>query len=599
MRLRRVSSPPTNALSRTNRALRVEPLEERALLAVLTVTSDAPAGPGSLAEAVELANDLDDFPGHDTIVFSPSVGGTIEVEDELVITDHLTIQGPGAHLLTLSGGNENRIFSVLSSDFENPVHASIRHVEIADGLATDAPFFPPEFAFGGGIYNAGSHVSLRFVQMVNNHVTGGIAAGGAVANEFGGTLKVSHSWFSGNSADGMLIGAGGAITSDIGPTEDGEGTPGNATIKVKHSTFEGNSAKAQFADVASAGEFAPFAGFAFGGAISNLAGNATVSYSRFLNNSVMGGVGVTNVVEDGEDVGGEGGFANGGAIYSNDFSPFDMTEPLLGRDSSLDVTGSMFVGNSSMGGEGDAGSRGGVSAGGAISVSLGFLDDGANIRSSIFRNNSTTGGQGGDGGDGGDALGGALSVLAGADALVKYSHFTHNTAKGGVGGDGGNGGDGEGGAIGLGPIVTAVPTPFEDLTPNIKVRRSILRGNTAMGGHGGTDGDGGNGNGGGFAATAGSTAKIARSPIFRNRAMGGDGDGEGSGGDGQGGGIYNSGSETTVARTLVFHNMAVGGSGGDEGDDGEGFGHSFFNTDEDDLLGELALDRLTRLLARP
>ena len=583
MSRRRVSQSTNHS---PKRPLRVEPLEERALLAVLTVTTDAPAGPGSLAEAVETANDQVTNPGLDTIKFAPSVGDTIVLQNELVVTDDLHIQGPGAHALTLSGGNANRVFSVLSADLENPVHLGVHHVEIADGLALDAPGLPAVFAFGGGIYSAGSHVSLHHVHMVGNEAAGGIAAGGGVANEFGGTLEVEHSWFGDNHVDGLLIAAGGAISSDIGPTLDGEGTSA-ATVDIAHTVFNGNTAIAQVADPDAAGDFAAFAGFAFGGALTNLAGNATVTHSRFINNSVVGGAGAN---------GNPGGFANGGAIYSDDFSPFDSTPPLLGRDSSLDISASMFLGNSSTGGIGDAGARGGVSAGGAISVSLGFLEDGAKIQTSIFQNNSTTGGDGGDGGDGGNALGGALSVLAGADVALKNSHFYHNTAKGGDGGTGADGGDGQGGAIGLGPIVTAVPTPFEALTPTIHVRNAIMRSNTAMGGDGGEDGNGGNGNGGGFAATAGSTAYIKKSVLFRNRAMGGDGNGAGDGGDGQGGGIFNTASETSVARTVVFHNLARGGDGGENGDDGEGNGNSFFN--DEDVLSVLALDRLTRLLAR-
>ena len=386
--------------------------------------------------------------------------GEIALDGELAITDDLTIRGPGAGKLTISGENTNRIFSVLSADLANPITVDIHRVGIANGLASDAPGFPPEFgfAFGGGLYNLGSNVSLDRVRMEGNQAgIGGLAAGGAIANEFGGSLTVTHSHLVNNAATGVVIAAGGAITSDIGPSLDGDGTPGQPVVMISHSTFTGNVAQSLVADPTLAGAFAPFAGFAFGGAFANLAGDATVSHSRFENNSVVGGNGAS---------GSPGGFANGGAIYSDDFSPFDEVPPILGRDSSLDVSHSKFVGNSSTGGIGDAGARGGVSAGGAISVSISFLEDSANIRHSFFQYNTAAGGAGGtDGGDGGAALGGAVSVLAGADAAIANSHFSHNTAQGGTGAAAGNGGDGTGGAIGLGRIVTAVPTPLEALVP--------------------------------------------------------------------------------------------------------------------------------------
>ena len=334
-----------------------------------------------------------------------------------MITDDLTIRGPGAGKLTVSGlaanGAANRVFSVLSTDLADPISVDIHRLTIANGVASNAPGFPDElgFAFGGGLYNLGSHVSLDRVAMEGNQAgVNGLSAGGAIANEFGGSLTVTHSHFVDNVAIGVVIGAGGAITSDIGPSLDGNGTPGQPVVTISHSTFDGNMAQSLVADPALAGNFAPFAGFAFGGAVSNLAGDLTVSHSRFVDNSVVGGDGTDGI--DG-DPGTPGGFANGGAIYSDDFSPFDGVE-IPGRDSSLKVSHSEFVGNSSTGGNGGTGARGGVSAGGAISVSIAFLPDAANIRHTFFQHNTATGGAGGaDGGAGGDAIGRRLERVGG------------------------------------------------------------------------------------------------------------------------------------------------------------------------------------------
>ena len=393
-------------------------------------------------------------------------------ESELVITDDLTIRGPGADRLAISGEQAVRVLSVLSADLTDPISVDIHKLSITNGLASNAPGFPPEFAFGGGLYNVGSEVSLDHVRMEGNQAgIGGLAAGGAIANEFGGSLSVTHSHFVENSATGFVVAAGGAITSDIGPSLDGNGTPGQPVITITHSTFEGNVARALVADPSTAGSFAPFAGFAFGGAFSNLAGDATVTHSRFVGNSVIGGAGAA---------GNPGGLANGGAIYSDDFSPFDLVPPLFGRDSNLNVSHSKFVDNHSTGGVGDTAARGGVAAGGAISVSIAFLPESANIRHSFFTHNTATGGAGGaEGGAGGPAIGGALSVLAGADVAVAHSRFSDNQAQGGVGTAGGAGGDGTGGAIGLGRIVTAEPSDLEFLLPSITISHSTLSGNSA------------------------------------------------------------------------------------------------------------------------
>jgi hypothetical protein len=92
--------------------------------ATFTVTNLNNGGPGSLRQAVLDANAA---PGADTINFS--VSGTIVLTSgQLGITDALTIVGPGAGNLTISGNANSRIFSV----FEN----------VADICATPGSDFP-------------------------------------------------------------------------------------------------------------------------------------------------------------------------------------------------------------------------------------------------------------------------------------------------------------------------------------------------------------------------------------------------------------------------------------------------------------------------
>ncbi|MEZ6063590.1 MAG: hypothetical protein R3C19_24840 [Planctomycetaceae bacterium] len=196
------------------------------------VTNTHDSGPGSLRTAIDTANAA---PGEDTVRFRPAARGTIELSSQLVITDDLLIDGPGASRLTISGEDATRVFLVLPAEladdpFVTPSQAvidsapdvTIRDVTIADGLSTDAPGYAEggPFAFGGGLYNLGGTVELVRVEFTGNTASGLVTAGGAIANEFGGTLNISRSEFAGNSSDGVLIGAGGAITSDLGATAE-------------------------------------------------------------------------------------------------------------------------------------------------------------------------------------------------------------------------------------------------------------------------------------------------------------------------------------------------------------------------------------------
>ena len=89
-------------------AAQVEVLENRQLLSALTVTTAADSGAGSLRAEIAAAN------SGDTINFAASLKGqTITLTSgELLISKGLTVQGPGAAQLTISGGNRSRVFDV-------------------------------------------------------------------------------------------------------------------------------------------------------------------------------------------------------------------------------------------------------------------------------------------------------------------------------------------------------------------------------------------------------------------------------------------------------------------------------------------------------
>jgi sugar lactone lactonase YvrE len=205
------------------------------LAATDTVTSLADdSSPGTLRSAIAAAA------AGDTIVFG--VTGTITLtQGYLQINQSLTISGPGAASLAISGNNTSGVFVITAGT------ASLSGLTIEHGNQAGA---------GGGIFSAAA-LTVSNCTFLNNTTTSALAAGGAIQSLGLGGLTVNNSTFSGNS---VPAGYGGAIASYTGLT-------------VGNSTFSGNSAGVN------------------GGAIWNI-GTATVSYSTFSGNSASSGGGV-------------------------------------------------------------------------------------------------------------------------------------------------------------------------------------------------------------------------------------------------------------------------------------------------------------------
>lgn len=468
----------------------LEALEGRRLLAaaIFEVTNTADDGDGSLREAIEAANVN---PGADTIKFARGIGDVIELTSgQLTITDDLTIKGPGSDALAVSGGGASRVFAVLPADLaENPFTTptldqvassptvTIKNLAINDGFTSDAPGLDPldpenpGFAFGGGLYNLGGTVHLDRVHMSNNVAANAVTAGGAVANEYGGTLTVSRSSFESNTSAGGLIGVGGAITSDLGIVIDlsaGTATTTNPPeVSVDRSSFVGNTASAFLGYI----KDVEFSGLGAGGAILNVTGIMSISRSHFEANAAEGGSGGPDATL--------GGPAYGGAINTGDFSPFGDAE------SQLEVSRSTFVENTATAGDGSAvGMAGGQAGGGAISV--GNLGD-ATLSRNHFTDNSVSGGAGGTDAAGGTASGGGVVGSGGAALTLQGNHFVGNGADGGVGTGLGASAAGRGGGLALESVDLAgfVPGPA-----TAEVTRDTYHGNTAVGAGGGIFNDG-------------------------------------------------------------------------------------------------------------
>jgi hypothetical protein len=313
-------------------------------------TTDAnPAIPNdcTLRAAIEEANGT---VGPDTISFPPPVPATITLNGSQLppISGTLTITGPGASALTVSGNLASRVFETAGAS-----NTTISGLTIADGFVAGskgadgniAVGDPGGDARGAGILSAGT-LSLTGVTVRDNRAVGGlggdgddglavsdgfdggpggIASGGGVFNT--GTLAVVGSAFNGNRAEGGSGGTGGPHGGLPGD-ESGRGGAGNngrggaianeigATLTIQNSTLQNNEViggvggkggdtAIQHAGPGGAG------GWGLGGAVSS-SGQVTITGSTLSDNEAegfFGGDGGTAQAPG--SPGGPGAFGNG------------------------------------------------------------------------------------------------------------------------------------------------------------------------------------------------------------------------------------------------------------------------------------------------
>ena len=206
---------------------RVEVLEGRDVPSTLTVTSTADSGPATLRAEIVAAN-----PG-DTIVFAlpPSPNGqTITLSSgELLLNKSLTIDGPGAGQLAISGGHNSRVFEVTGSG---------TNVTLSGLTITDGNGWSPGIFDGGAILNDNGATLTVIGCTVSNSVA---YNGGGIANEVA-TLHLVNSTLSGNVADGV---------SGDGPTGEGGGLycTGPSIVSMTDCILFGNTTNSSGAGV--------------------------------------------------------------------------------------------------------------------------------------------------------------------------------------------------------------------------------------------------------------------------------------------------------------------------------------------------------------
>jgi hypothetical protein len=129
---------------------------------------------------------------------------------ELQIGMNVTIQGPGAGQLTISGGGNVRVFEI--DGVATTVHLSGLTISGGNGVYSSSTFRVNNDGHGGAIWNGGV-LTICDCAFSNNFVDqeGVNDEGGAIYNA--GTLAITDSVFSNNQAGITFTGAGGAIAN--------------------------------------------------------------------------------------------------------------------------------------------------------------------------------------------------------------------------------------------------------------------------------------------------------------------------------------------------------------------------------------------------
>ncbi len=193
--------------------------------ATRTVTTLADAGAGSLRDTLAAASD------GDTVVFAPTLEGTIVVGSTLVIDRSVTIDGD--HRIVLDGNDLVGILNIPA-----PYTARLRGLTIERGkndfgggvlnlgalTIENCRLRDNHGNFGGAITHAGSTLTVIETEIADN---GARASGGGIYDVGTGATTIQRSRLTGNHAE--YPGGGGIY----------RGAPGDLTIT--HSTISGNT----------------------------------------------------------------------------------------------------------------------------------------------------------------------------------------------------------------------------------------------------------------------------------------------------------------------------------------------------------------------
>src|SRR5262245_7431464 len=377
-------------------------------------------------------------PGADDIVFRVPADSTIELNQMLMSYDDVTIHGPKAVKLTLSGQGQHRVLYV------NNGTVAIDHLTIADGRARGGDGGNSSnggggggAGLGGGLLIDSGTVTLSGVTFTNNQ-----AIGGNGGNRSGAGFGAGGGGAGGNGGDSA--GGGGGFTGAGGRGGANGGGGGGFTGAGGRGARIGGTG----------GDGAPIGGGG-GGSDGGAPGMGSPDGGGKGSNTQGGGGGGSGGFpgsspgKDASDTpgvvhGGAGGFGGGGGAHPVGVSGVGGNGGAYGGGGGGFNGGAGGLGAGGGGGE-DSGGSGGFGGGGGgvggFSVSTGPGPGGTHGGDGGGRPGGVAGGGGGGGG-----LGGAIFIRSGSLTLLGTT-FTHNTATGGTGNNGGGKGQGKGGAI--------------------------------------------------------------------------------------------------------------------------------------------------------
>ena len=305
----------------------------------ITVMNTLDSGPGSLRQALAVAND------GDTIDFGAAVTGTITLtSQELAVTDSITISGPGANILAVDGNHASIVFVIAQGKTVTISGLTISGGEAPAGggivndhgtlTVSNCSISGNSAINGGGIFNFGFSGSATLT--INNSTFSGNSAttGGGIYNngeDGSATLTINNSTLSGNSAS---TNAGGGIFND--------GFSGSATLTINNSTFSGNSATTNGGGIVNEGLLGGAAltvsNSTFSGNSASVAGgiynhdgggSATLTIGDTIIKAGASGANILNIAGTVTSLGYNLSSDNGGGVLTG---PGDQinTEPLLG-----------------------------------------------------------------------------------------------------------------------------------------------------------------------------------------------------------------------------------------------------------------------------
>ena len=197
------------------------------------------AGAGSLRAAILAATN------NAVVDFAPGLEGAIVLSSELAINTNLTIVGPGATVLAVSGGNTSRVFNITGGNVK------ISGLAIRDGVT---PSVNPK---GGGVFN-GTSLVLSNCALVSNLAVGGNGAngtttiGGSGGSAIGGgiystgTLAMVNCTLAlneargGNGGNGGVSGSGFGLNGGAGGSGLGGAVCNDGTLNMTNCTFAAN-----------------------------------------------------------------------------------------------------------------------------------------------------------------------------------------------------------------------------------------------------------------------------------------------------------------------------------------------------------------------